>query len=285
MNGFFTVIISIIGIAVIFLGIIWLGFQIEPKSFPPHPEKTKDAGTVDVPPDIPSPVKRYYEAAAGSLVPVIKSAVVWGKAKLRINGIWMPVRFKAYYIPGQAFLRYIEVTWFGKTILKVRDSYMNGKGFLKIEGLLKMTETGEKIDQGQNLAMWGESVFMPSAFFTDTRAHWEGVDDKTSMSAEEWVRFVIPYGEQNDSLDFKFDLKTGLISQICAMRYKGQNEEKTPWRIDITEWMTSHYVKIPSRSSVTWEDEGSPWSYWTVEDVEYNVEITGVLKDNPELGG
>jgi hypothetical protein len=65
MNGIFTVIISIIGIAVIFLGIIWLGFQIEPKSFSPHPEKTNDAGTIDVPPDIPAPVKRYYELLRG----------------------------------------------------------------------------------------------------------------------------------------------------------------------------------------------------------------------------
>ena len=278
MNGIFTVIISIIGITVIFLGIIWLGFQIEPKIFSPHPEKTNDAGTVDVLPDIPALVKRYYDAAAGSMVPVIKSAVVWGKGKLRINGIWMPVRFKAYYLPGQAFIRYLEVTWFGKTVLKVRDSYMNGEGVLKTNGLLNMTETGEKIDQGQNLAMWGESVFMPSVFFTNTGARWEIVDDKT-------VRLVIPYGEQNDSLDFKFDLKTGLISHIWAMRYKGQNEEKTPWRIDITEWMTSHYVKIPSRSSVTWEDEVSPWSYWTVEDVEFNVEISEMLKDKPELWG
>jgi hypothetical protein len=278
MNGIFTVIISIIGIAVIFLGIIWLGFQIEPKSFSPHPEKTNDAGTVDVPPDIPALVKRYYDAAAGSMVPVIKSAVVWGKAKLRINGIWMPVRFKAYYLPGQAFIRYLEVTWFGKTVLTVSDSCINGEGVLKIEGLLNKRETGEKIDQGQNLAMWGESVFMPSVFFTNTSASWETVDDKT-------MRLVIPYGQQNDSLDFKFDLKTGLISQIWAMRYKGQNEEKTPWMIDITEWMTSHYIKVPSRFSLTWEDEGSPWSYWTVEDVEYNVEISEMLKDNLELGG
>lgn len=172
-------------------------------------------------PEIPEPVKRYYEAAAGSVVPKVKSAVVWGKAKLRINGIWMPVRFKAYYIPGQAFLRYIEVTWFGKTVLKVSDSYMNGEGVLKIEGLLNKRETGEKIDQGQNLAMWGEAVFMPSVFFTDTSTRWEAVDDET-------VLLVIPSGKQNDSLDFKFDLKTGLISQIWAMRYKGQNEEKTP---------------------------------------------------------
>ncbi len=69
---------------------------------------------------------------------------------------------------------------------------------MKIEGLLNMTETGEKIDQGQNLAMWGETVFMPSVVIADTRARWEAVDNDSA-------RLIVPYGEQNDSLDFNFD--------------------------------------------------------------------------------
>lgn len=247
------------------------------QSFPPHPEETKDADAVNVPPNIPEPVKRYYEAASGSHVPVIRSAVVWGKAKLKVNGIWMPVRYKTYDLSGLAFYRYMEVTWFGWTILKVSDVYMNGKGFTKIEGLLNKTETGEKIDQGSNLALWAEIVFIPSVSLTDTRARWEAVDNDSA-------RLVVPSGKENDSLDFKFDPKTGLITQISAMRYKGQNEEKTPWLINITEWMTSHYVKIPSRFSVTWEDEGSPWSYWTVEGVEYNVDVADMINETKELG-
>jgi len=266
MNSILTIAIFLVGIVAVLLTIGWLGFQIEPESFPPHPEKMKDAGTVDVPPDIPGPVKRYYEAAAGSHVPVIRSAVVWGKAKLRINGIWMPVRFKAYYLPGQAFLRNIEVTWFGKTILKVGDSYLNGEGVMKIEGLLNMTETGEKIDQGQNLAMWGETVFMPSVVIADTRARWEAVDNDSA-------RLIVPYGEQNDGLLYKFDKKTGLISNVSAQRYRGQDDIKTPWLIEFNEWKFFHSVKIPVRFELIWEDEGSPWSYWTVEGVEYNVVI------------
>ncbi len=270
MNSIYIVVISI---AVVLLGIGWLGFQIEPDSFPPHPDKTQDAGAVELP-DLPEPVRQYYEAAMGTHVPKIESAVVLGKAKLRINGIWMPVRFKAYYLPGQAFLRYLEVTWFGKTILKVSDSYINGEGAMKIEGILNMRETGEKINRGQNLAMWGEAVFMPSVIITDARARWEAVDDGT-------VRLMVPYGEQNDSLLFKFDPKTDLVSNVSARRYRGQEEEKTPWRIELTEWKNFHSVKIPVRFTVTWEDEGSPWSYWTVEGVEYNINIA----DNLSVGG
>ena len=84
MNGIFTVVISIIGIAVIFLGIIWLGFQIEPESFPPHPEKTKDEGIVKVPPDIPEPEYGYLYAFCehvshmASHLPVARCCRTWG---------------------------------------------------------------------------------------------------------------------------------------------------------------------------------------------------------------
>jgi hypothetical protein len=274
MSNILTIAIVMVGIIAVLLTIGWLGFQIEPESFPPHPETTKDAGTVNVPPDIPEPVKRYYETAAGSHVPVIRSAVVWGKGRLRINGIWMPVRFKAYYLPGQAFHRYMEVTWFGKPFLKVSDVYMNGKGATNIEGIFNNRETGEKIDQGSNLALWGEMVFTPSVSITDTRVRWKAVDDDSA-------RLVIPYGEQNDELLFKLDEKTGLISNVSAQRYRGQDDNKTPWRIELTEWKNFHSVKIPVRFAVTWEDEGSPWSYWTVEGVEYNVDI----EDKLSVGG
>jgi hypothetical protein len=266
MNGIFTVVIAIIGIAVVLLSISWLGFQIEPRSFSPYPEKTQDAGTVELPSNLPAPVQGYLEAAAGSHVPVMESAVVWGKAKLRINGIWMPVRFRTYYLPGQSFLRYMEVTWFGRPVLKVSDVYVHGEGVTKIEGMLNKRETGGKIDKGSNLALWGEVVFTPSVFVTDTRTRWESVDIDS-------VRLVVPFGEQTDSLLFRFDQKTNLITQVLALRYKGQGEEKTPWVIDINEWKTFHSVKIPALFAVTWEDEGSPWSYWTVEGVEYNVDI------------
>jgi len=73
-----------------------------------------------------------------------------------------------------------KLVYEGKTILKIRDSYMNGEGVLKIGGLLNMTETDEKIDQGQNLAMWGEAVFMPWVIIMDARARWEAVDDETA---------------------------------------------------------------------------------------------------------
>lgn len=117
---------------------------------------------------------------------------------------------------------------------------------------------------------------MPSVVIADTRVRWEAVDEETA-------RLVIPYGERNDSLLFKFDMKTGLISNVSAQRYRGQDDIKTPWLIEFTEWKMYQSVKIPVRFELIWEDEGSPWSYWRVEGVEYNVDITEIIEDNPNL--
>ena len=74
-------------------------------------------------------------------------------------------------------------------------------------------------------------------------------------------------GEQNDSLLYEFDKKTGLISNLSAQHYRGQDDIKTPWLIEFTEWKIYQSVKIPVRFELIWEDEGSPWSYWTVENL------------------
>ena len=258
------VIEAIIGVLVILAGIGWLGFQIPPKSLPPHPDKTQNLGTVELSPDLPKPVYRHFTETLGSQAPRIESAVVWGKAKFRISGLWMPVRFKAHYVPGQDFYRYMEVTWFGLPILRGSDSYLNGEGILNMAGNV---ETGEKIAQGQNLAVWAEAVWMPSVFVTDSRVRWEAVNDVSA-------RLFVPFAEQEDSLLVRFDPQTGLMTQMSAQRYRDQEEKKTPWRIECMDWETFHSVKIPIRAAVAWEDEGSPWAFFAVEGVEYNVDVS-----------
>lgn len=238
-------------------------FEFRRRVFP-HTLIRRETCTVELPSNLPKPVYRHFSATLGSQVPKIESAVVWGKARFRISGLWMPVRFKAHYVPGQDFYRYMEVTWFSLPILKGSDSYLNGEGVLNIAGNV---ETGEKIAQGQNLAVWAEAVLMPSVFVTDSRARWEAIDDMTA-------RLVVPFSEQEDSLLVGFDPQTGLMTQMSAQRYRDQEEKKTPWWIECLDWKTFHSVKIPARIAVTWEDEGSPWAFFTVEGVEYNVDVT-----------
>jgi len=43
------------------------------------------------------------------------------------------------------------------------------------------------------------------------------------------------------------------------------DEAKTPWLPEAMEWKTLRGVLIPSLSTVTWQDEGTPWVEIEVE--------------------
>jgi len=258
-----------LGLALL-VGMGWVGLQVEPKGFPPHPEEMRDLGRVELPSGLSGPVRRYLEAALGEEIPEIESAVLWGRGRLRIKGLSFPVRFKAYYLPGRSFSRQMEITWFGFPLLRGVDSYLDGRGKLEITGLISLSETGEKIDQAQNLVLWGEAIWTPSVYLTDPRVRWEAVDEVTA-------RLVVPFGGREEASLVRFDPQTEMIQEMSAERYRGQEEAKTPWRVECLDWKPFHGVMVPTRVVGTWADEKRPYVVMTVEGLEYNVDVSEVL--------
>lgn len=94
MNTALTVLVASVVELAVLLGIGWLGLQIPPKPFPAYPEQTPALTTVDLPADLPAPVARYYKTIIGDRIPVIESAVVTGRGRLRVKGITFPARFR-----------------------------------------------------------------------------------------------------------------------------------------------------------------------------------------------
>jgi len=266
MYKFRKVIFGIAGGLVTLAGLGWAGLQVIPTNFPPPTDKAQDLGTVAVPADLPAPVRRYFQVAFGERVPRVESMVAWGSARANF-GIWMPLRFRLYHRPGQAFQRDMEVTWFGIPVLKALDQYLNGKGMTGPVGNL---DTGPRVDQGANLILWAEATFYPSLLITDPRIHWEAID---STSA----RLIFPFGNQPDEMVFHFDAQTGLVTRTSALRYQGQSGEKIPWYAEILEWQTVNGMQLPKRVAVTWENKGEPWSYWTFDGIAWNVDISKTL--------
>jgi hypothetical protein len=76
-----------------------------------------------------------------------------------------------------------------------------------------------------------------------------------------------------------FDPETGLIASMEAMRYKeATSTEKTLWQLDVLAWDKYHSLLIPSRSTVTWADEGSPWLVIELDDIAYNVDVQEYIR-------
>ncbi len=253
------------------VGAGWLGFRIKPAPLPPHPERTPELITAELPSDLPEPVRRHFRATLDAQVPRIETAVVWGRANFKVNGLWVPMRLKAYCVSGREFRRDMEITWFGMPVLRGNDAYLDGKGRLDITGLVNMSDEGEKIDQGENLAMWGEAPFTtPSVLVLDPRLRWEPLDAT-------FARLIVPFVNGEETLRVEFHSQTGLMRSMFGMRYRGQEETKTPGRGEYSEWKKLHGIKVPHRGMAMWEDQQEPYIIFEIEGAEYNVDVSGKI--------
>lgn len=266
MSQLSRVMIGLAGGLVAVAGLGWAGLQVSPSNLPPPVDAPRDLGRVEIPAGLPAPVRRYFQVALGQPAPRIDSLVVYGRARANF-GLWLPLRYRLVHRPGYDFERYMEVTWFGRPILKAIDRYVGGVG---MTGPLGRAATGPAIDQGANLILWAEAPLMPSLWLTDSRIRWEAIDETT-------VRLIFPYGQAEDELTVHFDAESGLVDRLTALRYRDEASGKLPWRVDFLAWQSVNGAKLPARIAVTWEDQGAPWSYWDLEHVYWNVDISEML--------
>ena len=248
-----------------FLG--WLGLQIKPKSFPPHPERTPPSSkTIPLPAGLPAPVERFYKTVYGEEIPVIETVVIKGHADLSPFGVKFPARFLFVHNAGKDYRHYIEATWFGIPFMKVNESYVDGNSHFELP--VGKFDNDPSITQGAVLGLWAESAWFPAIFLTDERVHWEPVDDKTAM-------LFVPFGEQEENFVVRFDPETGLIDLMETMRCRdaGPEMKKILW---ITKSLPGGNIpgsKLSAVGSATWLDQGKPWATFTLEEVDYNVDV------------
>jgi hypothetical protein len=281
----------ILAFLLLLVGIGVLGFVIPPRPFRAHPAPSHLDASTKFKQDLPEPVLRHFAQTIGDLpegverpeqfcveigntpleaghsAPEIASAVVWGRGRAFIRGVWLPHRFKAWYRPGSSYYRRMEITWYQRPVMRAIDKYIQGVGQFQMGD---QSENGQRIDQNQVLMLWAETVWMPSVFVHHPAIRWSPVDDITA-------RLEVPFGKSTDSLLAHFDQETGCMTHLTALRYPQESDNKEPWRIDLLEWKTFHGLLLPCHTAIAWGESGSPWSYWAVDGVAYNVNVSDQL--------
>ena len=247
----------------------WAGLQITPRAFtdlePPATTPATTLATAPLPDDLPAPVERFYRELYGEQVPIIDTAVISGRGTMRIAGVTLPVRWRFLHDTGQAYRHRIETTWFGLRTLAIDERYLDGTARLELPmGVVE----GPNVDQGANLALWAEAVWMPAVWVTDPRVRWEPIDEHTAV-------LVVPFDAEEETFVARFDPDTGLLQLLESMRFKGEDDAtRTLWLNEVTAWSELDGQLQPIETAVTWFDEGSPWAVLTTEQVVYDLELT-----------
>lgn len=298
------------------IALLWVGLQIRPGPFAPYGGVSIEPRREPLPPNLPEPVARFYRAillpqqeiannraetisaprdsAASIEIPVITSAVISGRARLRIAGITLPARFRFIHRAGYDYRHYIETTFFGLPFLRINEYYLDGNSRLELP--FGVVENEPRIAQAANLGLWAESIWLPSLFLTDPRVSWQAVDahtawlvvpgpasDPATETATESERFLV-----------RFDPETGLIDVMESMRYKdAADSAKTLWinqtlgwasfahaqaRIDGSDSSAGAAWQLPVRAALIWFDEGTPWAIFEIDEVVYNLDVDEAVR-------
>jgi hypothetical protein len=267
----------LIGVACGILGLLaagWAGLHVGPEPFPPFDAPGADLGTFPLPDGLPEPVERYYRAVCGDEAPRVGSAVVSGRARLRVFGICFPGRFRFVHRAGHDYRHYIELTLFGWPILRVNEFYLDGESRLELP--FGVSQGEPKVAQAANLGLWGESFWFPSILLSDSRVRWEAVDRETA-------HLVVPFGEVSETFTVRFDAQTDRVVTIEAMRYKSEKAvAKTRWVNRVVGWTTQGVGGMPAAVRIAWEDERSAWAEFRVQELVLNADVeTFVRKRGP----
>jgi hypothetical protein len=127
-GGAIMAIVSRILIALVVLGAVaWLGLQVPPFSCDLYPSEIPELKTTALPDDLFDPVDRFCRAVYGDDIPVIGSAVISGKARMRVFGISFPAHFRFTHVAGQSYRHYIEAGFLGLPLMKVNEHYLEGR--------------------------------------------------------------------------------------------------------------------------------------------------------------
>ncbi len=204
---------------------------------------------------VPYPVQRWLKSSGclGKPAANIVKLQQTGQLKTSPDGQWIAYKASQYTgINQPSFAWYAEMQQSPLLILKGLDQYYNGKGQMTISlsALYRVVNaSGPNIDQGSLVRYLAEICWYPSASLNEYIS-WTAVDSLHAIGK-------IQIGKQQAEGLFTFT-QDGRMTGFEAMRYMDRNPlpatlEKWVIRIESDSYKNFDGIRIPARSSVSWQ--------------------------------
>ncbi len=249
---------------------VWTGLRVKPKPISLPGLIEGETPTVPLPAGLPGPVERFYRAVYGDQIPLIRTAILRGRGRIRPFGLWLPIRFIFAHNVGRDYRHLIEATFFRIPILKVDEGYIGGVSYFKSP--MGSYTNNPNTNQAANLALWAEACWFPSAWLTDPRVGWREVDDQTAL-------LQVPFENHSETFVVRFDPVSGMIAMMEAMRYRepGAGKAKILWITRNEPGRALPGTKLDATGSATWLDQGKPWAYFEAEEIVTNADLSDIF--------
>jgi hypothetical protein len=258
-----------IDVALLLVLLLVFGLRVKPAPFPPFAAHGDANESIPLPKGLPAPVERFYRQVYGDMIPVYNSAVLSGRGTTRLMGVTFPARIRFSHISGKEYRHYFEITFYGIPILKVNEWYLDGHNRLELP--FGVVENDPCADSAANQGLWSESLGYPAFFLTDSRVRWESIDDTHAS-------LFVPYGDSEQVFTIQFDPQSGRIIHFETERCRSAKAGTMRWWGDIKSGESLNGDLPGMIMSATWEDEGTPWLVFELEETAFNADLSGYIR-------
>ncbi|MFD1647537.1 DUF6920 family protein [Haloarchaeobius litoreus] len=221
--------------------------------------------------DLPSPVRRYFDAVLAPEQAPPRTARLHQHGSFLLGDEWRPMTATQHVTvdpPGFVW----DASIHAAPLVRVRvvDAYEGGEGSLRALALgavpVASAPSNPEMDRGELLRYLAEGPWLPTALLPSNGVAWESIDERRAKA-------TIVDGSTAASLVFHFD-EADLIERVTAeRRYRQEDDDFLPWTGHFGEYEWHDGVRIPTEARVEWETPSGPSPYWRarVTAVEYDV--------------
>ena len=224
-----------------------------------------------MPESVPPPIQRWLQNCGAEVIvkPGTIELTQAGRMKTSpAQNRWMAFKAKQEFsIDPPAFSWHAVISMLPFLKIRGEDSFSRGKGRMniKIAGIIPIVDaTGIEIDEGSMQRYLAEIVWLPWAAYSPY-IKWDAIDNTHALARMDYN------GTSGEGIFEVNDVGDVIGFTTMRFRKEGKQQVKYPWIIKNMEHSIMGGIRIPIKSTVTWELAGGPFTWLELDVTAFKI--------------